>query len=405
VKVVHINYDVRGGGASRIALSLHLGLMQTGIESNLITSQYSQVLYDHQSRYGYNNLGLTARAKAWLKFWKQNNVRRRISLLQNKMYYAFSYPFSILDLTKNTIVREADIVHLHLVTDLFDISSIPAISKPIVWTLHDFSPVTGGCPQPIDCTAFRSNCGTCPQLSGDKNYARKLLKSKKKTYGLSKKKIEFIAPSDFVRDKFEQSVFRNIANINVIRHGFSTNDFHYIHKASARQILNFPNDINLILVASEHLNTSFKGKDEVLKLIFHARSLKFKVGILGNTEINENGVLNFGFISSREQLKYYYCASDFTFVPSKAETFGNTVAESLLCGTPVIAFNLPPMNENIEHEQTGILLDPFHWENQIKVHLNKDFGFERTLIAHKSKERFSFERFLKDHIQLYNSIK
>jgi len=39
------------------------------------------------------------------------------------------------------------------------------------------------------------------------------------------------------------------------------------------------------------------------------------------------------------------------------EPFGLSVAESMLCGTPVIAFNRGSMPELIVHKKTGFLVD------------------------------------------------
>ena len=35
---------------------------------------------------------------------------------------------------------------------------------PIVWTLHDMNPFTGGCHYSGDCGKFRESCGACPEL-------------------------------------------------------------------------------------------------------------------------------------------------------------------------------------------------------------------------------------------------
>ena len=41
------------------------------------------------------------------------------------------------------------------------------LGKPVVWTLHDTWPFTGGCHHSVDCEKFHSDCGGCPQLRND----------------------------------------------------------------------------------------------------------------------------------------------------------------------------------------------------------------------------------------------
>ena len=59
----------------------------------------------------------------------------------------------------------ADVVHWHnLHGNYLSIAAAPwwGFDKPIVWTLHDFWPLTGNCATPRDCTRWRRSCGRCP---------------------------------------------------------------------------------------------------------------------------------------------------------------------------------------------------------------------------------------------------
>ena len=52
-----------------------------------------------------------------------------------------------------------------------------------------------------------------------------------------------------------------------------------------------------------------------------------------------------------------YSAADLYVTPSRAESFGQTILESLSCGTPVVAFNLGPIPELVRPEITGYLAE------------------------------------------------
>ncbi|MCO4795465.1 MAG: hypothetical protein KC493_17220, partial [Bacteriovoracaceae bacterium] len=74
-----------------------------------------------------------------------------------------------------------DIVHLNWINDSYiSVESISKIKRPIVWTLHDLWPLTGGCHIPFKCIRYQEDCGNCPYLNSSsfndlswKNYHQK----------------------------------------------------------------------------------------------------------------------------------------------------------------------------------------------------------------------------------------
>jgi glycosyltransferase involved in cell wall biosynthesis len=84
-----------------------------------------------------------------------------------------------------------------------------------------------------------------------------------------------------------------------------------------------------------------------------------------------------------------------------AEPFGMSVAEAMLCGTPVIAFNKGSMPELIEHGRTGFLV------NTIKeaVDAIPNLGnISRQRCRDWAASQFSAEKMAGDYHQLYQQI-
>lgn len=83
------------------------------------------------------------------------------------------------------------------------------------------------------------------------------------------------------------------------------------------------------------------------------------------------------------------------------EPFGLSVAEAMLCGTPVIAFNRGSMPELIRHGETGFLVQSADEAVEAVRAL-------RTITRHDchnwSRSQFSTEKMVQDYIQLYNKI-
>ncbi|MBC7566168.1 MAG: glycosyltransferase family 4 protein [Pedobacter sp.] len=83
------------------------------------------------------------------------------------------------------------------------------------------------------------------------------------------------------------------------------------------------------------------------------------------------------------------------------EPFGLSVAEAMLCGTPVIAFNKGSMPELINDRQTGFLV------NNVEEAANavQDLpGIERLTCRNWAMERFSQKKMVEDYIALYHKI-
>ncbi len=83
------------------------------------------------------------------------------------------------------------------------------------------------------------------------------------------------------------------------------------------------------------------------------------------------------------------------------EPFGLSVAESMICGTPVIAFNKGSMPELIENEKTGFLVKNI----DEAVHVIADIKLlNRLYCSQRSSARFSKTKMVEEYIKVYNQI-
>jgi glycosyltransferase involved in cell wall biosynthesis len=83
------------------------------------------------------------------------------------------------------------------------------------------------------------------------------------------------------------------------------------------------------------------------------------------------------------------------------EPFGMSVAESMLCGTPVIAFNKGSMPELIEHEKTGFLVNTV---DEAVAMVNNLSYINRAYCREWAVSKFSAEKMVDDYWGLYNTI-
>lgn len=83
------------------------------------------------------------------------------------------------------------------------------------------------------------------------------------------------------------------------------------------------------------------------------------------------------------------------------EPFGMSVAEAMLCGTPVIAFNKGSMAELIRDGETGFLVTDI--EGAVNA-VNKLSDIKRSACRDWASSQFSKEKMVADYISLYHQI-
>jgi len=84
-----------------------------------------------------------------------------------------------------------------------------------------------------------------------------------------------------------------------------------------------------------------------------------------------------------------------------AEPFGLSVAESMLCGTPVVAFNKGAMPELIVHEKTGFLVDNV---DEAVCALKDIKQIDRKSCRQWAEKKFSQEKMIDDYMKVYRKI-
>ena len=83
------------------------------------------------------------------------------------------------------------------------------------------------------------------------------------------------------------------------------------------------------------------------------------------------------------------------------EPFGLSVAEAMMCGTPVIAFNRGSMPELIHHQKNGFLVNDV--SEAVKA-VSKLPSINRKNCSITAKEKFSSTKMAKEYLKLYKII-
>ena len=296
--------------------------------------------------------------------------------------------------------------------------SIGKINKPIVWTLHDMWPFTGGCHYDKGCGKYQNKCQKCPLLNSNQenDLSKKIFKQKVTTY----KKIEnltVIGVSKWIADCAKKSeLFKNKKIVN-LPNLINTEEFEPVSKENARAILNLPIDKKIILFGAMDANSDKRKGYEYLKEALKNISIpkkELEIVIFGSSKIeikSEYGIKTryIGSLSDNLSLKLLYSAADVMVVPSLQETFGQTASESMSCGIPVVSFRSTGLIDIVDHKKNGYLAEPFESEDLIKgiewILEDKERHKQLSYNARqKVLENFDSEVVIPKYVELYKSI-
>ena len=364
MKVVHISHTDIKGGAARAGYGIFKSLESIDIQAKMLV----------QRKFS-NDQNVVAFSNSWIS---DKLIKKRIYfdllpmyLYTNRHLGRFSFAKEGVDISKNKVIQDADLIHFHWINEGFlslnSIYQLSNLNKPVIWTLHDMWPFTGGCHYANDCNNYQIICKNCPYLrnSSPNDFSYKIWNKKKKIY--DDLNLRIITPSNWLKNCAKNSVLFNKLNFDVIPYSINLQLFKPLNRVESRKKLNLPLDKFLILFGSMNIKDERKGfkyfKESMIQLISNYPDYKEKIEIVVFGRADENmqsGIpvkLNFcGRIESDEKMVLYYNAADFFVSSSVEDNYPNTVMESLSCGLPVIAFNIGGMPDMIRHLSNGYLV-------------------------------------------------
>jgi glycosyltransferase involved in cell wall biosynthesis len=373
-KIVHLcTHDF--GGAGKACYRLHKGLRQIGVDSTmLVLNKRSRdpsvkVLPSGNFQKTAKCLDiLTCASPIWsrqLLRWKsllRKYTNRPVGL------EIFTDAYSDIKLHMIHELRKADIIHLHWVAGIMDYGTAPLFlgKKPLVWTLHDMNPFTGGCHYSGDCQKYKIGCGACPQLGSynDQDLSHRIWKQKSAVY--DNFNLSIVSPSQWLGDCAVRSKLFSRFSFRVLANGLPLNVFKPYPKSEIRRALNISGSAKVILFGAESIDNKRKGFDYLGKAINQlSTNGEDNVVIITfghvSTAFNNSSkysVMNFGPIDDESRLAKIYSLADVFVIPSIQDNLPNTVIEAMACGVPVVGFNVGGISEIIDHKKTGFLADP-----------------------------------------------
>jgi glycosyltransferase involved in cell wall biosynthesis len=368
VNVLHLSsYDINGG-AARAAYRLHQGLQANGVDSQMYVQEKFS---DDRSVVGPSVSLMQGLARS----------KMTLDTLPLKLLYRQwqrSDPFSLQWLPDRAIAQinrlQPDLINLHWIgAGFIQPQTLAKIQRPLVWTLHDMWPFTGGCHYSGDCDRYRESCGSCPALHShsEQDITRQLWRSKAKAW--SDLNLTIVSPSEWLAKSAASSSLFSTTRIEVIPNGINTHVYRPISQYLARSLLQLPPDKTLLLFgamnATSEQRKGFHLLQPALQKLSQSRwSDRLELVVLGASSPESSQDLGFrvhylGKLSDDLSLAITYSAVDAVAVPSIQDNLPNVILEAMSCGSPCIGFNLGGIPDLIEHQVNGYLVQPFSIED------------------------------------------
>ena len=343
-----------GGGSSVAAARLSAGLRQLG--------HCIGYFYYHppapSSNFAHFSYPLT-RGTLWI--WQASMH------LHNNAWRWISQKFWVREFRRALFDFRPDIIHLHNLHGAnWDIEVVEECIRhaPVVWTMHDMWPLTGGCVHSFDCQKFKTKCDRkCPQAKEYPIFSNSMVASAHRRRQIlydKSPRIILAAPSDWLYRQ-SQTMIRGRIPLYRIGNGLDLDIFRVIPKTLARSILRLPDDETPCFLASAaSLSNHNKGMHLFLQAISTLKDWRMRILLMGQDDadfqVSDNvEMVRLGLLRGDRVLPLAYAAADALIHPSLAENQPLVIMESMACGRPVVALPIGGIPEMVQNGRNGWL--------------------------------------------------
>lgn len=424
VRPLLIGHNDGPSGAGRAVARLHEGLLAAEVSSQLLVAL------------GQAGLAQTHAARGPLR--KGDAVLRAyLDQLPLRLYRGRANSFYSTGFAGGNPARRArnldhNLTHLHWhCGGLLSPRNLPRLRGPLVWTIHDSWAFTGGCHVPGECDRFTQECGRCPQLASQSagDWSRRLHRQKARAWRSLRPTL--LAPSEWMAASVRRSSLLGAHDVAVVPNVIDTERYRAFGRREARARLGLPQDARLVLFGAINARADHnKGydlltqslaalaeRDRGVRKPAKARAAPVMLVVFGDTRDPRATsselpfpVLSLGRFTDDLTLALVYSAADVMCVPSRQESFGQTAAEAMACGVPVVAFGATGLLDIVDHRVNGYLArpyDPADFAEGIAQLLNLAPAAKRKISAaarQKVEDRFRRDIIVAKHIALYEQV-
>lgn len=411
MKVAILSWSDLHGGAARAALRLHRALRAAGVESCMhVDADASDEAGVHGPRTIVASLGRRMAARyERLPLWRYPRRRRTL----------FSPGHAPRSIGRLRDEPPADVTHLHWTCNGFiSVEGLTKLAGPLVWTLHDQWPFTGGCHYADGCLRYEQSCGACPALgsTAERDLSREIWLRKRSAW--ERLDLTIVAPSRWMARCAASSSLLRGRRMEVIPNCLDTDVFKPVDRVAARTKLGLPVEGKLLLFSALTSDGDRRKGGHFVRPVLEALASRTPAHPLALVVVGAQAPgdanlpfaqYHLGVLEAEHDTALAYAAADVFLALSMEDNLPNTVMEALSCGTPCVAFDVGGMGDMIESRASGVLVPPFdvlaYAEALRWVLVDEARHASLSARARATAERkFSPERIARLHAALYEEL-
>jgi glycosyltransferase involved in cell wall biosynthesis len=366
LNILLFNTYASSGGAARACHRLHEGLRGAGHASTLAVC--------HDDGISRPGVRVCDRARPAVRASHAEVLARiRGEALTEPASTYFSLPAPSARLRGSDFLDGIDAVNIHWVADYLspgDLQTLFSRGQPVVWTLHDARPFTGGCHYPGDCRAFLSECAGCPQVRPAFHpLAVAGLQVQRAILGGGAAPA-FVTPSAWLARLAASSPLLAGARIEVIPNSLDLRTFRPHSDHGLRRRMGWADDALVVLFGAHSIVDKRKGVDLVLEAVAHCARHADVAALLERRQLvfacfgearglpsgSELPVIHLGSFNGDEDAARIYQSADLFICASREDNLPNTVMEAMACGLAVLGTKVGGIPEMVDDGSTGRLV-------------------------------------------------
>ncbi|HEU4904022.1 MAG TPA: glycosyltransferase [Flavisolibacter sp.] len=314
-------------------------------------------------------------------FKKKNFIQRVTNKLRLKKPVATDPKYHFFDLDEKkkyyrtqSILGKAqlkpDVIILFFVKGFINSQNIHELHRqtnaPVFWLMYDMAPLTGGCHYAWECKGYQNQCGNCPGLHSTDPHDISFWNLQYKKEYLDKTNLHIVTASEWqYRQAKASTLFKNHP-VHKILTGFSEHIFKPVPKEDVRKKYGIGAGKKVIFFGAFYMSDERKGMQYLLEAL---RMLK---EVLANRELQDNVLLliagkgldaikdalpfayhNLGMLDNTYGIASAYQAADVFVCPSVEDSGPTMINQSMMCGTPVVSFEMGVAPDLVFSGKTG----------------------------------------------------